>query len=213
MSAFSTPGVKHFPFILGTDITKLSRWEIGENPLRIISIAHKILHGEDFEGLKRAKPEVYKALDPLGVRGLPVVKWSSGPADYKKQLSQTIASSSYLGLLTPTTRKSTQQYLAGRFAVKEAARKAWGPTNVGFRDLWVGFQYPTQVFCMLMEGTTPARGQASLSHDGDYCVATVMAEPLSIAMDGSRDQRKASKQATRMNDSMTTVISSNKEEH
>lgn len=77
------------------------------------------------------------------------------------------------------------RWLAGRFAAKEAARKAapGGAASVGWKDVLVrteendsssgGSGRPEVVY--LGDGDDSARlGKLSISHDGDYVVATVL---------------------------------------
>lgn len=184
---------KHFPFVLGTDITKLSRWEIGEDPIRIIGIAHRILHTEDFEHMAKTRPAVYKLLDPLETRRRGLLnRYRLNPEDYKTQLRKVVTEAKYRDLMTPINLRQLRERLAGRFAIKEAAIKAWSPARIGYRDLFVGSAYPLQVFCSPTNTKIPFSGQASLSHDGDYCVATVIAQPLPDEMVQTLQQGKTS---------------------
>ena len=85
---------------------------------------------------------------------------------------------------------STGSWLAGRWAAKEAAKKAWGAQNVGFKDVRVEVSNggDVQIVCCGWTdtgwGQLPERaeqvGKLSISHDGEYAVATVMASPLQI---------------------------------
>jgi holo-[acyl-carrier protein] synthase len=73
------------------------------------------------------------------------------------------------------------RWLAGRFAAKEAARKAapGGAASIGWKDVLVraapstaaGSGRPEVVFL----GAESRVGKLSFSHDGDYVVATVLA--------------------------------------
>ncbi|CRG91461.1 hypothetical protein PISL3812_08510 [Talaromyces islandicus] len=73
------------------------------------------------------------------------------------------------------------RWLAGRFAAKEAARKAapGGAASIGWKDVLVraapstaaGSGRPEVVFL----GAESRVGKLSISHDGDYVVATVLA--------------------------------------
>lgn len=73
------------------------------------------------------------------------------------------------------------RWLAGRFAAKEAARKAapGGAASIGWKDVLVraapataaGSGRPEVVFL----GADSRIGKLSISHDGDYVVATVLA--------------------------------------
>lgn len=140
-----------------------------------------------------------------------------------------------LQALDPVKLHNLKQALAGRWAAKEAAKKAWGATLVSWKDLSVHyvpggrepgspgggveivlspFQYqrPAMVFDEMRTihaqererngggaddrglgkmgqedarartgagETMLQRGRLTVSHDGDYCVATVLAEPIS----------------------------------
>ncbi|RAQ47648.1 phosphopantetheinyl transferase PptB [Aspergillus flavus] len=71
------------------------------------------------------------------------------------------------------------RWLAGRFAAKEAARKAApnGAASLGWKDVMVRVSEtdrgrPEVVY---MDGETARIGKLSISHDGDYVVATVLA--------------------------------------
>lgn len=74
------------------------------------------------------------------------------------------------------------RWLAGRFAAKEAARKAapGGAASIGWKDVLVqtapataaGSGRPEVVF---LGGADSRVGKLSISHDGDYVVATVLA--------------------------------------
>ncbi|EYE91426.1 holo-ACP synthase [Aspergillus ruber CBS 135680] len=82
----------------------------------------------------------------------------------------------------PTSSLSTEmaRWLAGRFAAKEAARKAapGGAASVGWKDVIMrrerGSGRPGIVYLDANGG--PGRmGKLSISHDGEYVVATVLA--------------------------------------
>lgn len=71
------------------------------------------------------------------------------------------------------------RWLAGRFAAKEAARKAApnGASSLGWKDVMVrvgdtGRGRPEIVY---FDGETARIGKLSISHDGEYVVATVLA--------------------------------------
>lgn len=78
------------------------------------------------------------------------------------------------------------RWLAGRFAAKEAARKAapGGAASLGWKDVMIrvqniesadGVSRPPEII-YLGHGDRAARfGRLSISHDGDYVVATVLA--------------------------------------
>lgn len=74
------------------------------------------------------------------------------------------------------------RWLAGRFAAKEAARKAApaGATSISWKDVLIraapassaGSSRPEVVY---LTGAESRLGKLSISHDGDYVVATVLA--------------------------------------
>lgn len=77
------------------------------------------------------------------------------------------------------------RWLAGRFAAKEAARKAapGGAASVGWKDVVVRIDgeasgRPEVVYLWERDGDGEMLGQVgrlSISHDGEYVVATVLA--------------------------------------
>jgi phosphopantetheine--protein transferase-like protein len=82
-------------------------------------------------------------------------------------------------------------WLAGRWAAKEAAKKAWDASLLGFRDLIVEVlpEGGVQIVCGIGQTTSPSDSttldkiteqvaQLSISHHGAYSIATVLAEPL-----------------------------------
>lgn len=81
----------------------------------------------------------------------------------------------------PVVTADMARWLAGRFAAKEAARKAapGGAASIGWKDVLVqaapataaGSGRPEVVFL----GKESRVGKLSISHDGDYVVATVLA--------------------------------------
>lgn len=87
--------------------------------------------------------------------------------------------------------KQVAAWLAGRWAAKEAAKKAWDASLLSFRDLRVETQAggAVQIVCDSRQ-TRPDKSQLqpervaeqvaslSISHDGDYTIATVLATPL-----------------------------------
>jgi len=73
------------------------------------------------------------------------------------------------------------RWLGGRFAAKEAARKAAGATTLGWKDVKVNVfdssGRPRVLYLLRNQDSEPIEQPASLSisHDGDYVVATVLA--------------------------------------
>ncbi|KAB8069958.1 4'-phosphopantetheinyl transferase superfamily [Aspergillus leporis] len=71
------------------------------------------------------------------------------------------------------------RWLAGRFAAKEAARKAApkGAASIGWKDVMVrvGETDNGRPEIVYLEGEIQRIGKLSISHDGEYVVATVLA--------------------------------------
>lgn len=80
------------------------------------------------------------------------------------------------------------RWLAGRFAAKEAARKAapGGAASIGWKNVVVSVQEdasapegtsrrPEVVYLPTADGEVGRVGRLSISHDGEYVVATVLA--------------------------------------
>ena len=106
--------------------------------------------------------------------------------------------------------------LAGRFAAKEAAKKAWGASVISWHDLYteyhpdqstivcrsrINLRDPTKAY----EPVTEQVGQLSISHDGDYAVATVIAAPLhsDILIELQRRKAEADEIFTTINSTAT----------
>lgn len=77
------------------------------------------------------------------------------------------------------------RWLAGRFAAKEAARKAAprGAASIGWKDVVVSVQEDVDASdgmsrrpeIVYVNGDGGRVGRLSISHDGEYVVATVLA--------------------------------------
>ena len=91
--------------------------------------------------------------------------------------------------LSANTYNSVSHVLAGRWAAKEAAKKAWGATLVAFSDLTVHHEEDGsgQLKVTINVGGKDEQDQwkilgqdarLSISHEGDYAVATVLAQEL-----------------------------------
>lgn len=139
--------------------------------------------------------------------------------------------------VSETSIRNLATHLAGRWAAKEAAKKAWGATLLSFKDLRIEILDPSSgeigVICQSCsheneaekenggEGESRSRiesggggsggngngsmiqqvAKLSISHDGDYAVATVIATPLheSIVAELRRRRERAWKKAGRTN--------------
>lgn len=107
--------------------------------------------------------------------------------------------------LNEAQRRQLSGWLAGRWAAKEAAKKAWGATLLSFTDLKVetGTGGGVQMVCdighttqaSLVDSITEQIAQLSISHDGDYTIATVIATPLHDDIIAELAARKAQAQA------------------
>ena len=92
-----------------------------------------------------------------------------------------------------------RDWLGGRWAAKEAAKKAWGASLLSFRDLRVEATSDgnLHVVCALLEGGQPGQSfdeqvaTLSLSHDGEYATATVLASPLQESIIAELRRRKS----------------------
>lgn len=91
-------------------------------------------------------------------------------------------------------RKLLAQWCGGRFAAKEAAKKAWGAHLVSWRDLVVEQDKdgaPKISCCLEQESLTQIQEAAlSISHDGDYAAATVIANPLIPEISARLEQQR-----------------------
>jgi holo-[acyl-carrier protein] synthase len=140
-----------FPFRLdlGTDIVYLPR-------------IHRLISKRDGRNLV---PFAKRILHPLELRDL-----SRRHPQWQEQPERPSARS-----------ESVVQWLGGRFAAKEAARKALGATTLGWKDVRVEITensgQPRIVCAMksLNKETIEQEAKLSISHDGDYVVATVLA--------------------------------------
>lgn len=104
-------------------------------------------------------------------------------------------------------RHQLAAWLAGRWAAKEAAKKAWDATLLSFRDLRVEPDTGGRVqmicdTCMTRSlanaptnRITEQVAQLSISHDGDYTIATVMATPLHHDISAELALRKSEAEA------------------
>lgn len=85
------------------------------------------------------------------------------------------------GLPIPGETQTMARWLAGRFAAKEAARKAapGGAASISWKDVMVRVDPEAdgkpEVVYIKDGGATGEVGKLSISHDGEYVVATVLA--------------------------------------
>lgn len=185
-----------FPFVLGTDLTTLVR-PAYRDPARVARVARRILHQTEIDELSRASPELHKLLQTFKPRLM---------REHKEEAARGFGSHHAVSVrierdaesATPVSWRLTRM-IAGRWSAKEAARKAWGANYIGFKDVRVEFaeqwkedpdkagSRPVKIVCQPVEmsgSPDPAKaalqqeGQLSISHDADYVVATVIAEPL-----------------------------------
>ncbi|KAH0836974.1 hypothetical protein AYO21_01722 [Fonsecaea monophora] len=108
-------------------------------------------------------------------------------------------------------RKQVVAWIAGRWASKEAAKKAWDASLLSFRDLRVGIESDGAVHVVCdtrpeAPATTATSddstikvteqvAQLSISHDGEYAIATVLATPLHPDISAELGRRKAEAEA------------------
>ncbi|RMZ80196.1 hypothetical protein DV737_g3079, partial [Chaetothyriales sp. CBS 132003] len=190
-----------FPYALtiGTDISHARRILDWSNPTRFehnsygLSLLKRVFHQNDFIQLQRRYPWWQRP------RGLP-----------------------------EANVRSLSLFLAGRWAAKEAAKKAWRADLLGWRDLWVetaagsgsvapeivcrvnrnGWNFDEDELLKLagedvaadnvrggQEGETAVVDEQvarlSISHDGEYAIAAVLATPLHASILTDLKQRQA----------------------
>lgn len=81
---------------------------------------------------------------------------------------------------TYTSSDNLVRWLGGRFAAKEAARKAMGATTLGWKDVRVEIGEPSgepRIVCAsrnVDKEEHEHEARLSISHDGDYVTATVL---------------------------------------
>lgn len=205
--------MKSFPFVLGTDIVQLNRWEPLSRPRIVLGLARRILHPKEYPNIKKVDLNLFEALLSHG----PFNKWHvSNKASHrgaKLAEKDSMAEAQFLkDRLDTISSGRIRNFLAGRWAAKEAARKAWDAHLLGFKDVRVDFDLAdrpgdphdrnsnhdtampgVKIVCEpyygaygINKGAIDAaprqEGRLSISHDGDYVVATVIAEPLSEQM-------------------------------
>jgi holo-[acyl-carrier protein] synthase len=148
-----------FPFALniGTDVVHLPRI------LRLISRRGRI-DGESY--LERFMRRIL---------------CSQEREDFHKRFHKPLSDTSSSSILQIALKPDMARWLAGRFAAKEAARKAapGGAASLGWKDVMVRYGQPEISGSSRPEvvylGEESRVGKLSISHDGDYVVATVLA--------------------------------------
>ena len=161
------------PYTIGTDIVHIKR---------IRELIFRRLQPND--GSKRLTRFLDRILHPLERQDFD----KRFPASFKLSDNEYPRDSNHG--LTAQFHESTGSWLAGRWAAKEAAKKAWGAQTLGFKDVRVEICEggEVQIVCYgwrtLAMGQLPETaeqvGRLSISHDGEYAVAMVMATPLQI---------------------------------
>ena len=104
-----------------------------------------------------------------------------------------------IGSQPQTTQYRIATWLAGRWAAKEAAKKAWGARLLSFQDLRVELagSGEVEIVCSpLIESKNPLgsmvleqAAKLSISHDGEYAIATVLASPLNPHIEAELDRQ------------------------
>jgi holo-[acyl-carrier protein] synthase len=162
---------------LGTDIIATNRILCSANPdsKRLTRLATRFLHPKELDDLNRRFPS-----------------WAKLESENDESKRRQIAS-----------------WLAGRWAAKEAAKKAWNATLLSFRDLRVETEIGGGVLIVcdtcsadadsspsdIKSKVTEQTAQLSISHDGDYTIATVIATPLHINISSVLATRRAEAEA------------------
>jgi phosphopantetheinyl transferase (holo-ACP synthase) len=86
-------------------------------------------------------------------------------------------------VLNEKEREGIVRWLGGRWCVKEAARKAVGAGQVGWKDVWTRIEPGGRVECAIRtkrldiepQDSSARLARCSISHDGEYVTAVVMA--------------------------------------
>jgi holo-[acyl-carrier protein] synthase len=110
-------------------------------------------------------------------------------SDFNTRFSDSLKARTASHQQTPPVPADITRWLAGRFAAKEAARKAApeGAASIGWKDVMVRIQEdggafgvgvsrrPEIVYLPREDGVEGRVARLSISHDGEYVVATVLA--------------------------------------
>ncbi|EEQ33149.1 putative holo-[acyl-carrier-protein] synthase [Microsporum canis] len=152
-----------FPFLLniGTDIVHIPRIQ------RLVT--HSVVNSSQRTYLSRFVRRI-------------LCKQEQAVFESKFQLAASVSNAALPAQpITPQKCTDIARWLAGRFAAKEAARKAapGGASSISWKEVVVraeagGDGRPEVVY--LREGDSVGQvGKLSISHDGEYVVATVIA--------------------------------------
>lgn len=186
--------MKRLPFVLGTDIIRIARLDPINKSSNFIYVARRILHPYEFSYHKRKSLESVDHKHRKGLYEWLTVKFPPPRERDQAQLD-----------ISPEIQRDANnaaRWLAGRWAAKEAAMKAWGAGLLSWKDVRVvidtdapsahdNTSRPVKIVCQPNQGKGDDFGEMeeelrlrqdarlSISHDGEYCVATVIAEPLS----------------------------------
>lgn len=95
--------------------------------------------------------------------------------------------------------RKRREWIGGRWAAKEAAKKAWGASLLSFKDLRVETAPGGDllVVCAPLDGGQPSHScdeqvaRVSISHDAEYAIATVLASPLHHTIIAELGRRKS----------------------
>lgn len=202
--------MRGFPFVLGTDIVLISRFDPVASLSRIQRLARRFLHPAELSYLETRYPNHHTLLRATNPTSLSLKHNASKAKDWSDTAKSAHHHSRSDELLQSNTdAQKLKSWLAGRWAAKEAARKAWGADIIGYKDVRVevnkalpssssasvsivcepfldslekvahGSPGGDQLCDSVKAETQPMQeGALSISHDGDYVVATVVAEPL-----------------------------------
>ena len=103
-----------------------------------------------------------------------------------------------------TDNQNLANWVAGRWAAKEAAKKAWGASLISWKDLRVEHNpYTGQpaIVCKpspaSLHDSTEQEAILSISHDGEYAVATVIAAHLQSGILEDLKKRRAEARSKR----------------
>lgn len=178
--------MKPLPFVLGTDILHISRLDPISKSSKFVNIAKRILHPIE---VPRHTPLLLNNVD-RSLREWVTISFMRSDESQDEPSAKT-----------KSEAWKAAVWLAGRWAAKEAAKKAWGAALIGWKDVRVeideaapgtiGASKPVKIVCQPSpnpgidfgesehQQALRQEGRLSISHDGEYCVATVIAEPLS----------------------------------